>query len=90
MDATTLDLAKRLNKPRHALARSHMQASGQHINEAVRARANTIEFKDVTARKTRRTWTVYLIVARLSGSRAKKYFARRDTPAEAASMVINT
>lgn len=53
----------------------------------MRVRSNAKEFKYVTAKKTRRN-IVYTGVVRVSGTRSNKYFARGDTPAEAANMVV--
>jgi hypothetical protein len=64
-----------------------MQATSQHNKATVRGSSNTRAFKYVTAKKTRRK-TVDTAVVRVSAARSKTYFARCDTAAEAASMVV--
>ncbi len=73
MDATALDFQTK--KAAQACARSHMQATSQHIEATVRGSSNTREFKYVTANKTRRN-TVYVADVRVSGALYNKYFAR--------------
>ena len=80
-------LPRRRGKPRHALARICKPAVSTLI-KAAGVTSNTREFQYVAARKTRRNNTVYTGVARVSGTRAQKYLARCDTPAEAANMVV--